>query len=199
MPELTGIRLRDTMLGVGRKEVKKVTTTSQLGYYEEFIVDAKNVVKANDIVVATQFAQDVNLLLQLGNVLGVVPEHDALAGKLFSLPRSPAATVGRPAGIVALGLTTGRNADLTVGTLTNDQVAVQEVGRSTLLLVGIVRTGRRWRFVRNGRWRKGRLHLVIGRRGCRSRSPGSKVTLGRRKVLLTCTLLHSHGRWCQGL
>ena len=118
------------MFGMSRQQVKQVTTASQLCYYKEFIVDAKNVVQTNDVVVSSQLAQDIDFFLQLGNVLWIVAKHDALAGKLFPLSRST--------GLVSFRFTPGRDADLTVGALANDQVSVKEIGRSALRRIGSI-------------------------------------------------------------
>jgi hypothetical protein len=60
------------MFGMGGQEMKEITATTQLGYYKEFIVDTKDVVKPNDIVVSTQFSEDIDFFLELGNVLWVI-------------------------------------------------------------------------------------------------------------------------------
>ena len=144
------------MLGMRRQQVKQVATTSQLGYYKEFIVDTKDVVQSNDIVVPAKFAQDIDFLLQLGNVLGVVAEHDTLAGKLFPL-------AGPVGGLVSLRFAAGRNADLSVAALANDQVAVQQIGGSTLGRIEGFSSqvvGCRGRIIGDGRRRKGGLQTV---------------------------------------
>lgn len=117
---------------MGREEVEQIPASSQLRYYKELVVDTKDVVQSNDIVVAPQFPEDVDFLLQLGDVLGVVPEHDALAGKLLSLS-GPSASRH-----VSLGLSAGGDADLSVGSFPNDQIAVEQVGGTSLRLF------RRW-------------------------------------------------------
>lgn len=128
------------MLGVGGEEVKQIPAPSKLCYYEQLIVHTKDVVQTNDIVVSPKFPENINFLLELGNVLGVVSEHDTLAGKLFSLTASIGAQM-------PLGLSPGGNADLSVGSLSNDQISVQQIGGSPLLrLVGRGGLGsdRRW-------------------------------------------------------
>ena len=105
---------------MGGEQVEQVTPSSQLRYYKELIIDTKDVVESNDIVVAPQFAQDIHLLLQLGNVLWVVSQHDALAGKFLSLSR-PMSSRGH----VSLGFSARSNANLAVGPLSNDQIAVE--------------------------------------------------------------------------
>lgn len=52
--------------------MEQVSSPSKFRYYEKFIIDAKDVVKPNDIVMSSQLSQHVNLLLQLRNVLGIV-------------------------------------------------------------------------------------------------------------------------------
>lgn len=93
----------------------------------------------------SKFPQDIDLLLELGDVLGVVSEHDTLAGKLF--PLSAAVAAGTE---MSLGFTPGSNADLSVGSLSNDQIAVQQIGGSSL---GGRRFVGRWGLGSNGgRW-----------------------------------------------
>mmetsp|Transcript_8249 Transcript_8249/g.20302 ORF Transcript_8249/g.20302 Transcript_8249/m.20302 type:complete len:289 (-) Transcript_8249:526-1392(-) len=137
---LGGICLGDSVLGVGGEEVKEISAPSQLRYYKELVVHTKDIVQTNDVVVSPELPENIDFLLELGNVLWVVPEHDALAGKLFSLP----ASVGTQ---MPLGLSPGGNADLSIGTFSNDQISVQQIGGSPLgRLVGRRRLGSdRWR------------------------------------------------------
>lgn len=51
------------MLGVRRQEMKQVATSSQLGNDEELIVDAKDIVETNDVIVTTKFPQDIYFFL----------------------------------------------------------------------------------------------------------------------------------------
>jgi len=111
------------VLGMGGQEMEQIPSTSQFSYYKQFVVDTKDVVQANDVVVSPQFSQDIDFFLKLGNVLGVVAQHDTLAGKLFPLARSIRS--------VSLGFTATGDTDLSVGTLANDQVSVQEISGST--------------------------------------------------------------------
>mmetsp|Transcript_4416 Transcript_4416/g.9237 ORF Transcript_4416/g.9237 Transcript_4416/m.9237 type:complete len:277 (-) Transcript_4416:614-1444(-) len=122
---LGGISLGDSVLGVGGEEVKEIPAPSQLRYYKELVVHTKDVVQTDDVVVSPELPENIDFLLELGNVLWVVPEHDALAGKLFSLP----ASVGTQ---MPLGLSPGGDADLSVGTFSNDQISVQQIGGSPL-------------------------------------------------------------------
>ena len=113
------------MFGMSSQQVKQVSSTSQLGYYEQLIVDTKDIIQSNDIVVPSQFSQDIDFFLQLGNVLGVIAEHNTLASKLFPLSRAVA-------GRVSLRFAPRGNAHLTIAALANDQVTVQEIRRSAL-------------------------------------------------------------------
>ena len=112
------------MLWMSSKQVEQVSTTPQFGYYEEFIVHAKDIEETNYVVVATKLPQYVYLLLQLRNVLRIVAEHDAFASKLLPLTRSTRS--------VTLRFAPGSNTNLTIRTLSNDQVTVKEISRSTL-------------------------------------------------------------------
>lgn len=107
------------MLGMGREQMEQVPSTSQFRYYKQLIVDTKDIVQTNDIVMSPQFAQDIDFFLQLGNVLWIIAQHDTLAGKLFSFSRA----MGRGIG-VSFWFTSRGNADLSVGALSNDQVSV---------------------------------------------------------------------------
>jgi hypothetical protein len=60
---LGSIRFRDTMLGVRREQVKQVTSTSKFCNNKQLIIDAKDIIKSNDIGVTTQFAKDVDFFL----------------------------------------------------------------------------------------------------------------------------------------
>lgn len=106
--------------------MEQVTPSSQLRYYKEFIVDTKDIVQPNHVVVASQFAKNVNFFLELGNVLGVVSEHDTLARKFLSFSGSPASRH------VPLGFSAGRDAHLAVGTFSDHEIAMEEVGGPTL-------------------------------------------------------------------
>jgi len=114
----TRISFRDSMFGMSRQQVKQVTTASQFGYYKEFVVDTKDIVQTNDIVMSTKLAQDIDFFLQLGNVLWIIAEHDTLARKLFSFATARG-------GCVSFGFPATGNADLSVRALSNDQVSVQ--------------------------------------------------------------------------
>lgn len=169
------------MLGMSRQQVKQVTATSQLGYYKQLIVDAKDIVQSNDIVMSSQLSQDIDFLLQLGNVLGVIPQHDTLAGKLFPFARSVA-------GRVSLRFAPGGNADLSVTALANDQVAVQEVGGSTL--------GRAEGLSAQVIHRRGRVSGIVGDRR-RGKGGLERVGIGRSGILVkghVRVVRHRHGR-----
>ena len=87
--------------------------------------------------------------MEFGNVLWVVAEHDALAGKLFPFSRAIAG--------MSFWFAPGGNAHLSVGPLSNDQVSVEEIRRPTLRGIGNVRhvilCG--GTVVGDGRWGKG--------------------------------------------
>ena len=121
---LTSIRLGDTVFRVRCQEMKEITSTSQLGYYEEFVVHAKYIVQTNDIYMATQFSQHVDFFLQFGNILGIVPKHDTFARKLLPFSASSSGMTFR--------LSTRSNAHLTVRSFSNYQITMQEIRRSTL-------------------------------------------------------------------
>ena len=104
--------------------MKQVTATTQLRYYKELVVDTKDVIKPNDVIMSPKLTQDIDLLLQLGDVLGVIAQHDAFAGELFPFTR---ATI-----LMSFWFTPRGNTDLTVGSLSNNQVSVQKIGWPTL-------------------------------------------------------------------
>ena len=99
--------------------MEQIPTTAQFGYYKELVVDTENVVEPNDVLVAPQLAQHVDFFLELGDILGVVAEHDTLAGKLFAL----AIACG-----VAFGFPSARNTHLSITALANHQVSMQQIG-----------------------------------------------------------------------
>ena len=109
------------MFRVCRQQVKQITATAQFGYNEEFIVHAKDVVQPNNILVPSQFSQNIHFFLQLGNVLVIVPQQDTLAGKLLALASAV---------YVAFWFTSTCNTNLTVRSLADYQVSVQEIGGS---------------------------------------------------------------------
>ena len=113
-----------------------------------------------------ELPENVHLLLKLGDVLGVIAQHDALASEFLAL--------AGPIGMVALRLTPGRDAHLTVRALPNDQVAVEEVRRAALRGVEC----RRLRQVGRGRGVRGRRRDVVGD------APGGVVELTRLLVVV---------------
>lgn len=124
---LGGIGFRNSVLRMGRQQVEQITSSSELRYYEKLIVNTKDIVQPNHIVVATEFTKNIYLLLQLGNVLRIIPEHDTLAGKLLSLSRTSGTSRHVP-----LRFSTRRDADLSIGSLPDDKVAMEQV-RGTAL------------------------------------------------------------------
>ena len=100
------------MLRVGRQQVKQIPTPPQLCYYKQLIVHTKHIKQPNDIIMPPQFPQYIDLLLQLGDVLWVITEHDAFAGEFFTLSRFIR--------VVSLCFATGGNADLPIGSLSNN-------------------------------------------------------------------------------
>ncbi|KAL7511111.1 hypothetical protein ACHAXN_008809 [Cyclotella atomus] len=84
----------------------------------------------------------IDLFLELGNVFGIISQHDAFTGEFFAFAGF--------AGGVSFGLASGGDADLAVGAFADDEVAVEEVGGTAL---GCVELGDGRGF---GGWRGGR-------------------------------------------
>mmetsp|Transcript_38344 Transcript_38344/g.114796 ORF Transcript_38344/g.114796 Transcript_38344/m.114796 type:complete len:207 (+) Transcript_38344:804-1424(+) len=187
--------------------MEQVATPPQLSDDKKLIVDAEHVIEPNDILVSPQFPQDVHLLLELRDVLRVVPKDNTLAGKLLafaraattiaatpsstSLPR-PTATAG-----VALGLAAGGNAYLAIGPLPNDKVSMEQVcwpsvGRRGGLLL---RAGAR-------RYRRGRVAMLLLRGRGRVLGGGRRhgirlaATTILRVVIPAASAACLRGRWC---
>lgn len=107
--------------------MKEIASAPEFSDNKELIINTKNVVETNYIVVSSQLTKHVYLLLKLRNVFWVVPKDDALAGKF--LPLTSTRTRAR---CVPLGLATRRYANLTVRTLPNYKVSMQEVRWSAM-------------------------------------------------------------------
>jgi hypothetical protein len=60
---LTSVGLRDSVFGMSREKVKEITTPAQLRYYEEFVVHTEHIVQPDDIVMAAQLPEDIDLFL----------------------------------------------------------------------------------------------------------------------------------------
>mmetsp|Transcript_13059 Transcript_13059/g.23986 ORF Transcript_13059/g.23986 Transcript_13059/m.23986 type:complete len:240 (+) Transcript_13059:955-1674(+) len=112
------------MLRMRRQQVEQISTPPQLRYYKQLIIYTKNIEEPNHIIMPPQLPQHIHLLLQLGNILRIIPQHYAFASKLLALARL--------VGMVSLGLAAGGYADLSIGPLANDQVTVEEVRGTTL-------------------------------------------------------------------
>ncbi len=110
---------------MGSQQMEQIPASSQFGNNEQFIIHAKDIKQSNDIVMSAQFSQHVDLLLQFGNVLGIIPQHDAFAGEFFAFP-------GPGCGMMSLGLAAAGYTDLSVGSFSDDQVPMEEVAWTTL-------------------------------------------------------------------
>ena len=107
------------MLGMSCQQVKQISPSPQLRYYKQLIVHTKHIVQPDNIIMPPQLPQHVDLLLQFGNVLGIIPQHDTFTRKLLSLA---GLTAGMP-----LGFPPRCNADLSIGSFPNDQVPMEKV------------------------------------------------------------------------
>lgn len=133
--KLTSISLRHPMLRMSRQQMKQIPPSPQLRYYKQLIIHAKHIIQPNHIIMPPQLPQHIHLLLQFGNVLGIIPQHDAFAREFLPLARFAAG--------VSLRLSAGGDANLPVGAFANDQIAVEEVGRPSLRGVQLRRGGLR--------------------------------------------------------
>ena len=82
---LTGIRFSYAMLRMGRQQVEQIATTTQFRNDKQFVIHTKDIVQSNNVVVPSKLSQHIYFLLQLANVLVIITQQDALAGKLFAL------------------------------------------------------------------------------------------------------------------
>lgn len=106
------------MLRMRRQQVEKIPTPPQLRYYKQLIIHTKHIKQPNDIVMSPQFPQYVHLLLKLGNVLWIIAQHDAFAREFLALALGGV-------GLVAFRLAAGGDADLTVGSLADYEIAME--------------------------------------------------------------------------
>lgn len=112
------------MLRMRSQQMEQISPPSQLRYYKQFIIHTKDIIQPNNIIVPPQFSQYIHLFLEFGNVLRVIPEHYAFASEFLSFPGF--------VGGVSLGFASGGDADLSVGAFADDEVAVEEVGGTSL-------------------------------------------------------------------
>ena len=96
------------------QQVEQVPPPAQAGDEVERLSNAKNVPEVYYVLVVSGLLEDLDLLLELGNVLGIRKQLDRLAGELL-----PSAS--RDGGVQA------RDAHGPVGTSAYHQVVVQEV------------------------------------------------------------------------